>query len=403
MSDFYQTEGVTTLHILGNRDLDSLETELERMAKKRPIALVLPSLFSELNRKALPGIVRELKKVKYLRQVIVSLGGTTKKSDFQKAKRFFSALPQETTIIWNGGKRLQNIYQILEEKHLRIGTEGKGRAAWMAYGYVLASGKSRLIALHDCDIANYDRMLLARLCYPVVNPDLNYEFCKGYYSRVTDRMYGRVTRLFVFPMIRSFLKVIGPQPLLTFIDSFRYPLAGEFCMEAELARINRIPGDWGLEVGILSEIFRNCSPKRVCQVELCHNYEHKHQPLSSKDPKRGLMKMSIDIGKTLFRSLASLGIVFTRETLTTIIGAYTREAQDARECYAADAAINGLLYTRHTEGRAVEAFARGLAIAGETFLQDPLGTPRIPNWNRVSSAIGDIFEQLEHAVEKDNR
>jgi glucosyl-3-phosphoglycerate synthase len=115
------------------------------------------------------------------------------------------------------------------------------------------------------------------------------------------------------------------------------------------------------------------------------------------------MKMSIDIGKTLFRSLASLGIVFTRETLTTIIGAYTREAQDARECYAADAAINGLLYTRHIEGRAVETFARGLAIAGETFLEDPLGTPRIPNWNRVSSAIGDIFEQLEHAVEKDNR
>jgi len=403
MSDFHQTGIITTLHILGDRDLADLEAELERMAQIRPVALVLPCLFSELRGKALPGIIRELQKVKYLEQIVVTLGGADRREEFVETKRFFSALPQETRIIWNSGRRLQNIFRLVEERHLRVGGEGKGRAAWMAYGYVLASRKSRIIALHDCDIVNYDRGLLARLCYPVVNPTLDYEFCKGYYSRITDRMYGRVTRLFVFPLIRALQKVVGPRPLLSFLDSFRYPLAGEFSMDAELARINRIPGDWGLEVGILSEILRNCSLKRVCQAELCQTYEHKHQPLSRKDPKRGLLKMSVDIAKTLFRSLASVGVIFNKGTFTTIISAYTREAQDARERYAADAAINGLLYDLHAEGTAVEAFARGLDIAGETFVQDPRGTPRIPNWNRVLSAIPNIFDQLEEAVERDNR
>jgi glucosyl-3-phosphoglycerate synthase len=112
--------------------------------------------------------------------------------------------------------------------------------------------------------------------------------------------------------------------------------------------------------------------------------------------------MSLDIAKTLFRTLASMGVVFDRGTFTTIISAYTREAQDARQRYAADAAINGLFYDRHAETSSVEAFARGLNIAGETFLQDPLGTPRIPSWNRVSSAIPEIFELLEDTVEKDH-
>jgi glucosyl-3-phosphoglycerate synthase len=403
MSDFHQTGVVTTLHILSTRDPGSLDAELERMTKIRPVALVLPSLFSELKGRALPGIIRQLKEVKYLKQIVVTLGGTARQEEFEEAKKFFSILPQETRIIWNNGKRIQKIYRLLEEKHLRVGGDGKGRATWLAYGYVLASRKSQFIALHDCDIINYDRELLARLCYPVVNPDLNYEFCKGYYSRVTDRMYGRVTRLFIFPLLRALQRVVGPQPLLSFLDSFRYPLAGEFSMDAELARINRIPGDWGLEVGILSEIFLNCSLKRVCQAELCQSYEHKHQPLSRNDPKRGLLKMSVDIAKTLFRTLASMGVIFNRGTFTTIISAYTRAAQDARQCYAADAAINGLFYDRHAETLSVEAFVKGLSIARETFLEDPLGTPRIPNWNQVSSAIPDIFERLEEAVEKDNR
>jgi hypothetical protein len=61
---------------------------------------------------------------------------------------------------------------------------------------------------------------LARVCDPVADPNLGYEFCNGYYSRVT--------RLFMTPVIRSRQQLTGAQPMLTILDSFRDTLAGEF-------------------------------------------------------------------------------------------------------------------------------------------------------------------------------
>jgi glucosyl-3-phosphoglycerate synthase len=231
---------------------------------------------------------------------------------------------------------------------------------------------------------------------------MDYEFCKGYYARVTDRMHGRVTRLFVTPIIRSLVKLLGPLPLLTYLDSFRYPLAGEFSMIADLARINRIPGDWGLEVETLAEIYRNCSSKRICQVELCETYEHKHQPLSAENPKTGLMKMTIDIAKAIFRNLAIEGTVVSQSLLNTMVVTYLRTAQDTIKRYHDDAALNGLFFDRHQETLAVEAFTQAIRIAGKEFQEDPLYFPLIPNWNRVISAIPDFTEQLHAVVEKEN-
>jgi glucosyl-3-phosphoglycerate synthase len=248
----------------------------------------------------------------------------------------------------------------------------------------------------------YSRELLARLVYPVANPNLGYEFCKGYYGRVTDRMHGRVTRLFVTPLIRSLERILGHIPYLVFMDSFRYPLAGEFSVIDHVAAVNRIPGDWGLEVGALSEIYRNCAIKRVCQVELCENYEHKHQPLSPEDPSKGLLKMCIDIGKSVFRNLATEGVVLSKGLFDALMVTYLRHAQDAMKKYGDDAAINLLKFDRHEEGLAIETFVKGLRIASEEYLKDPLGAPLIPNWLRVTSAIPSFFDQLKDAVKADN-
>jgi glucosyl-3-phosphoglycerate synthase len=231
---------------------------------------------------------------------------------------------------------------------------------------------------------------------------MGYEFCKGYYPRITDRLHGRVTRLFLTPLLRTLQTMIGFHPFLVYLDSFRYPLAGEFSMIADLAGVNRIPGDWGLEVGVLAEIYRNTSVKRVCQVDLCENYEHKHQPLSPDDPQQGLMKMSIDITKSLLRNLATEGLVFDTAFFNTLRTAYLRAAQDAIKKFEDDAIINGLIFDRHEERIAVEAFTRGIKMAVEEFLQDPLGIPLITNWNRVVSAIPNFFQMLEDAVDVDN-
>ncbi|MBI2369300.1 MAG: glycosyl transferase [Deltaproteobacteria bacterium] len=401
MSDFHQTGVVATLHRLVRSNLDQLEQELMVYTQVNPIALVLPCLYSELEGEAMPRIVTELRKVGYLREIVVALGRASA-DEFTKAREFFQVLPQPLRVIWNDGPRLQKLYALLEEHGLSAGVDGKGRSAWMAYGYVLARGKASVIALHDCDILSYDRELLARLCYPVATPRLTFEFCKGYYSRVTDRMHGRAARLLVTPLIRALQRILGYQAFLVYLDSFRYPLAGEFAMQADLARVTRIPGDWGLEVGVLAEVYRNCSVGRICQADLADVYEHKHQVLSADDPSRGLMRMAVDITKSLIRTLAEEGIPVSESALSPLPVTYLRCARDLMVRYQEDAFINSLYYDPHEEGSAVEAFAEAVRMACRAFLEDPGGYFLIPNWNRVLAAIPDFFNQLLEAVQEDN-
>ncbi len=407
MSDFHQTGSITTLHRLGPTDLERLEAEVRVHSHARPIALVLPCLFDELRDTALKSIIETLRGVPYLHQVVVCVDGAERREDFDEMRAAFEGVPtldgRGAVLIWSDGPRLRSIRDRLRAEGLDPGERGKGRATWLAYGYVLAAAEAHVVAVHDCDIRDYPRELLARLCFPTVHPNLNYEFAKGYYGRVTDRLYGRVTRLFMTPLLRAMKSVLGPLPLLDYLDSFRYPLAGECAMTTDLIRINRIPSDWGLEVGVLAEVFRNCSAKRICQVELVENYEHKHRQLSESDPSTGLHRMVVDIASSLVRNLASYGVQFDAGFLNTLIAAYLRTAQDAVARYNDDAALNGLLFDRHEEEVAVETFARALRTAGLHFVRDPMGTPQIPNWSRVSAALPNLLDELRAAVEADRR
>lgn len=402
MSDFYQSGIVTTLHQLGQPSLERLEAELYAFSKVRPVALVLPALYSEFEGPAMPGIVRELSKVKYLKEIVLTLDQASEQQ-LKQVREFMSPISTEINIVHNNGKRITEIYETLARNGLDVGPPGKGRSAWLAYGYVLAREQSDVIALHDCDIVTYGRELLARLCYPVANPALDYVFCKGYYSRVSNKMNGRVTRLLVTPLVRSLQQLVGQHDFLVFLDSFRYPLSGEFCMTTDVARVNRIPSDWGLEVGSLAEVYRNYSPRRVCQADIAANYDHKHQALSEGDAAKGLMKMTVDICKSLFRTLASDGVVFTEGLFKSLMATYIRQAEDTLMKYEADATINGLAFDRHEEAKAVEAFGKAIVLAAQAYTENPMGSPPIPNWSRVKAAIPDIFEMLKAAVEADNR
>ncbi len=407
MADFHQTGVISTLHRLGRPDLDRLERELQGHAQVRPIALVLPCLYSELHDGPLKGLIDELTRVTYLAQVVVSVAGTDRPSEFDEMRDAFAPVRTRSggsaTLLWEGGPRLQELYGALGAEGLAAGGPGKGRGVWLAFGYVLASDLARVIAIHDCDIRDYDRELLARLCFPVANRNMNYEFAKGYYARVTDRLYGRVTRLFMTPLLRAMKSVLGPNPLLEFLDSFRFPLAGECAMTTELARSIRIPSDWGLEVGMISEVFRNSAAKRVCQVELIENYDHKHRELSESDAGAGLHRMVADIGASLIRNLASYGVEFDAGFLNTLSAAYVRMAQDAVARYHDVASLNGIHFDRHEEEQAVEVFSRALRNSGLDFVRDPLGAPQIPNWNRVTAALPSFLQDLREAVEADSR
>jgi glucosyl-3-phosphoglycerate synthase len=403
MGDFYQNGIITTLHNLRQRSLEDLETELLKFARVRPMALVLPCLYSELEGPAMPVIIEHLCKVPYLTEIIIGLDRADE-HQYHKAVEFFKPLPQRHRILWNDGPRLRAIDEQLKVVDLSPREPGKGRNVWFCMGYILASGRSESIAIHDCDILTYDRSLLARLIYPVANPGFNYEFCKGFYARVANgKINGRVSRLLVTPLLRALKKVYGNLDYLDYLDSYRYPLAGEFAFRKDVINDIRIPSDWGLEIGVLSEMKRNYSNNRLCQVDIADAYDHKHQDLSAGNDTDGLSKMSIDITKAIFRKLATYGIIFSQEAFRSIKASYFRIALDFVETYKNDAEMNGLSLDVHAEEQAVELFARNIMKAGQYFLETPMETPFIPSWNRVISALPAMLESFREAVEADRQ
>ncbi|MCZ2720666.1 glycosyl transferase [Marinomonas sp. 15G1-11] len=401
MADFYQNGIVTTLHNLTKRSTSELEAELTDFSKKRPLGLILPSLFSELEGEALPDIIHKIAQVPYLSEIVIGLDRASLEQ-YKHAIAFFGELPQHHRILWNDGPRLQALDAKLQSMGLAPTELGKGRNVWYCMGYVLASAKSESIALHDCDILTYDRDLLARLIYPVANPQFNYEFSKGFYSRFANgKLNGRVARLLVTPLIKSLKRVLGHNEYLDFMDSFRYSLSGEFSFRRDVLTDLRIPSDWGLEIGVLSEMHRNYASNRICQVDIADSYDHKHQDLSLEDDNAGLSKMSIDITKAFFRKLATQGYTINPETMRTIKATYYRIALDYIETYKNDAIINGLTLDIHTEEKSVEMFAKNIMQAGTQFLDNPMETPFIPAWNRVISAMPNVLDELKNAVEED--
>ncbi len=400
MADFHQTGIISTLHRLRQRPIADLETEIVDFSETNPVALLLPCLFSELSGPALPGIVEELKGVPYLDTIVVPIGRANA-VEWETAKNFFSVLPQRVVLLWVDGPRMLELLDDFRKRGLPMGEAGKGRAVWLCLGYLLAENRCRTIALHDADIVTYSRELLARLVYPIASPQIGYDFCKGYYARVTDRMHGRATRLLLFPFLRALDIVIGSHPYVRYLSSFRYPLAGEFALDADLANVIRIPCNWGLEVGVLSEIYRNRSIRRICQAEILDSYEHKHQIVSEGDPTTGLHRMAIDIVTHLLRTLSQTGIVFFQGQLHTLFAVYRRTAEDMIATYYSDAAIDGLQYDRHAEESIVNVFASAIVTASEKFLADPIGEPDLGNWIRVTAAMPDVSDRLLEIAKAD--
>ncbi|WP_448249420.1 glycosyl transferase [Thalassotalea agariperforans] len=402
MADFYQNGIVTTLHNLTDRSNEELEKELIKFSKTRPMGLILPSLFSELEGDALPDIVNKLTEVPYLNEIVIGLDRANEEQ-YRHALKFFKKLPQHHRILWNDGPRLKALDAKLEKLGLAPKEMGKGRNVWYCMGYTLASGRTESVALHDCDIVTYEKDLLARLIYPVANPQFNYEFSKGFYTRIANgKINGRVSRLLVTPLIKALKRIVGYNEYLEYMDSFRYPLAGEFSFRRDVLTDLRIPSDWGLEIGVLSEMQRNYANNRICQVDIADIYDHKHQDLSLDNEEAGLSKMSIDITKAFFRKLATQGETFSTEAFRSLKATYYRIALDYVETYHNDAMMNGLTTDIHLEEKAVEMFAQNIVTAGQRFLDNPMETPFMPTWSRVVSAMPDILEQLKEAVELDN-
>jgi glucosyl-3-phosphoglycerate synthase len=223
---------------------------------------------------------------------------------------------------------------------------------------------------------------------------------KAYYARVSDRLHGRVTRLLLTPLLAAFTRLMGDDPYIRYLSSFRYALSGEFALKIDLAERVRLPCDWGLEIVTLFEALRHRAPVRVCQVELAERYDHKHQELSAEDASLGLHRMAKDVVKHLLRTLAAAGVNLPDGLMRSLLAAYQREAEDAVADSYAVSVLNGLVFDRHAEEQNVQVFASALRAASEEFLVDPLGAPLVPNWARVWAGVPDAGARLLTAVER---
>jgi len=311
-------------------------------------------------------------------------------------------LPQEHVVIWNESPRMQAFHDRLDALNLAPSEAGKGKNVWTSIGYLLGCADTSVMAIHDCDIVTYRRDMLASLVYPVANPNFSYQLSKGFYARVGGgKLNGRVMRLLISPILIALKKVIGDHDYIDYLRSFRYPLSGEFAMRTGMLPDLRIPSDWGLEIGVLSEAWRNLGRNAVCQVEIADHYDHKHQVVSHEDASTGLNRMSTDICKAIFRKLATEGVVFTPNVFRSLKATYYRHALDLLEIYADDATMNGLSIDRHEEERNIELFAENIVTAGAVFLENPHETPFIPNWSRISAADPTLISELLGAVRED--
>lgn len=391
MSDFWQHGPITTLHRLPHGAGIDPEGEILGHCAERPAALLIPALASEMDGPAWPLIMDELKGAPYLDEVVLALGGATA-PDLDRARRALAALPVRGTVVWPGSPGLG---RVLEESGsgIDVGPPGKGRDVWIALGYLSGREGLHCVALHDADIVTYERGIPMRLLAPLVHPRLEMAFCKGYYARISGGGFaGRVTRLLVVPLV-SVLSGEAFTPALRTIGAMRYALAGEFSMTMELANQIPVPRDWGLEVGILSAVSRAVPFERICQADLCDNYEHKHQDLHPEDAGKGLNRMAVEVSAALLRQLD--------RPPADLAEKYRERAMSMIPRYRADALVNGLEYDETGEAEAVRTFtaavSKAAGLSGED-LPEPL-----PSWAETEKLVPGLRDAIVAAVNGDNR
>ena len=179
------------------------------------------------------------------------------------------------------------------------------------------------------------------------------------------------------------------------MQSFSYPLAGEIALYSDLATHLRVPSDWGLELGLLSEVYRNASFGRVCQIDLGF-YDHRHKKIEANE----LMNTAEDSFVTLLRTLTETeNIDVSYPFLTSLQVAYRRLAQDKIRQYHADATCNNLDFDRHEEEANVDLLSSVIVTGGSKYLANPIRA-QLPDWLRTMAAMSNIREKLrEQAIE----
>jgi glucosyl-3-phosphoglycerate synthase len=393
----FEQRGIAKIHDF-NMDFNTMSTRLRNLAQDYPSGLIVPIIESDLKSPMLSRMVSELNECDYLKKVFIALSAKNQDSH-EEAIRIFERFKVPYSIVWCNNPKVISILEELKNKGLDVtGLSGKGKDLWIAMG--IASLELHAFAVHDADILSYSRMLPTKMLYPVIEPTLNFFFAKGYYARINlekRKMYGRISRLFINPILEAMQeKLLQHSRFVNYMQSFSYPLSGEIAIYGDLAMRLRIPCDWGFEVGLLAELYRNISYEGICEVDL-GLYDHKHKEVITN----GLVSTAKDSLVTLLRTLTEMdGIEVSQPFLQSLQVMYRKIAQDKIRQYHADATCNNLDYDRHQEECSVDSLSGAIMAAGKKYLVNPAKT-QLPDWLRTKAAIPDIREKLRDAAIED--
>jgi glucosyl-3-phosphoglycerate synthase len=377
-------------------DFNQMASRLNNLKSNYPSGLILPILGNDIKSPGLPKMIEEINQCEYLNKVLIALSADSNK-EYNEALRLSRKLKIPCEIIWCNKPEVLTVLKELKHKGLDVTTlSGKGKDIWIAMG--IASLDLFAFAVHDVDILTYNKMIPTKLLYPVIEPNLDFFFAKGYYARISTenrKLYGRITRLFINPLLEVLQEKIRHSKFLTYLQSFSYPLAGEMALYSDLATHIRVPNDWGLELGLLSELYRNAAYRRICEVDL-GIYDHRHKSVTPDS----LLKTAEDTFVTLLRSLTEMeNIEVSEPFLISLQVAYRRLAQDKIKQYHADAICNNLDFNRHEEEVELDLLCNVILSGGRKYMVTPIKA-QLPDWLRVVAAMPDIRERLrETAIE----
>ena len=376
-------------------DFDFMSDRLRSLNKMYPTGLIVPVKGDDLRSPVFGKMISEMNECDYLRKVYIALSAVNPE-DYSEAMYVCGSLKIPCDVVWCNKPEVISVLEGLKKKGLDVtGMTGKGKDLWLTMG--IASLDLYAFVVHDADIAYYSKTLPTKMLYPVIEPRLDFFFAKGYYARVnveSKKMYGRICRLFIDPLLETLQeKLMHYSRFLTYLQSFSYALSGEFTIYSDLAKHLRISSDWGFEVGLLAELFRNASYRRICEVDLGF-YDHKHKQVTPLE----LLRTAEDSFVTLLRTLTEMdGIEVTEPFLRSLLVMYRRTAQDKIRQYHADATCNNIEFDRHQEESDVDALTGVIASAGKKFLEAPVKT-QLPDWLRTISAMPDIRERLKETA-----
>ncbi|MFD1634818.1 glycosyl transferase family 2 [Haloplanus ruber] len=360
----YVQERVTTLHDL---------TDPTPAAPTDRATVVVPMTEREYAGLAPDRVLSELEQVDPAQVVVPLRAPSDRVAPFAD---WLSDYDLPLSVLWCNGPQLEGLL----DDHGLDGEAGKGRDVWLGLGQAL---DGEYVVVHDADTKSYSRADVARLLYPLAEGN---DFSKGYYARVENgRLYGRLFRLFFVPLVRALQDATGyDSPVLRYLESFRYALAGEFAATTELAARLRTQRSWGLEVGTLGDAFDHAGFSGSAQVDL-GTYEHDHRAVSGPT---GLSDMSRHVAAALFRAVADHGVDPNYDTLPD---RYREAARSLVRSYELDAGFNGLGYDRGNELEQVETYAAAI---------EPLGPDRrLPAWADAPVSPAEVSAAAEADLE----